>query len=460
MKKLSFILVIAMLLSLVPFTVSAAEEVWDGKIPQADAEYKFSGGEGTESSPYLISSAADLAMLAANVNAGNDYELMFFKLTADITLNSGYENSGTWLETPPANKWMPIGYNLKNSVSPAFYGTFDGDYHVIRGMYCYADDTQSAEGKGWNSTVGFFGALNGNVKRLGFENCVVDRSKTVGNGAGIVCALLGNNSSSMNPKVSEVYVKDSISASFRCPGVIAGTIQRGEISDCYTVGSKAVLYRADGEGDAGTIVGYISASAGVGTVKDCYTLSQLVIPAENKSSVSGPVVGNVNSMGDVQNVYYDPQISRVDAENVTRAYIHNDAKDYVELIELSKDKMTVSAMKLNKDLWKDVDGAVVLKGFTGERPDNTDTDPAVSTSGGDVTDTTTDTPTDTSQSAAISTDAPESTDVPTSGTADTTDVTPSGDKKSNTGLIVGISVAAAVIVAAAIAYAVVKKKKK
>lgn len=100
MKKLSFVLVLAMLLSLVPFTVSAAEEVWDGKIPQADAEYRFSGGEGTENLPYLISSAADLAMLAANVNAGNDYELIFFRLTADITLNSGYENSGTWLEAP------------------------------------------------------------------------------------------------------------------------------------------------------------------------------------------------------------------------------------------------------------------------------------------------------------------------------------------------------------------------
>ena len=37
MKKLSFVLVLAMLLSLVPFTVSAAEEVWDGTIPQADA---------------------------------------------------------------------------------------------------------------------------------------------------------------------------------------------------------------------------------------------------------------------------------------------------------------------------------------------------------------------------------------------------------------------------------------
>ena len=252
-------------------------------------------------------------------------------------------------------------------VSPAFYGTFDGDYHVIRGMYCHADDKAGAENNGWNSTVGLFGALNGSVKRLGFENCVVDRSKTVGNGAGILCALLGNNTSSMNPKVSEVYVKDSISASFRSPGVIAGTVQKGVISDCYTVGSKAVLYRTDGEGDAGTIVGYISASAGVGSVKDCYTLSQLVIPAENKSSVSGPVVGNVNSMGDVQNVYYDPQISRVDAETVTRAYIHNDAKDYVELIELSKDKMTVSAMKLNKNLWKDADGELsraILSCFT------------------------------------------------------------------------------------------------
>ena len=72
----------------------------------------------------------------------------------------------------------------------------------------------------------------------------------------------------------------------------------------------------------------------------------------------------------------------------------------------------------------------------------------------------TDTPTDTSQSATITSAAPESTGAPASGTADTTDAAPSGDKKSNTGLIAGISVAAAVIIIAAAAYIVVKKKKK
>ena len=51
----------------------------------------FSGGSGTQSDPYQISSQADLEQLARDVNGGdfggnNNYIGKYFKLTKDIAL--------------------------------------------------------------------------------------------------------------------------------------------------------------------------------------------------------------------------------------------------------------------------------------------------------------------------------------------------------------------------------------
>ena len=47
----------------------------------------FAGGSGTEDDPYLISNGSELAYLAQQVNSGNSYENVHFKLTNDIYLN-------------------------------------------------------------------------------------------------------------------------------------------------------------------------------------------------------------------------------------------------------------------------------------------------------------------------------------------------------------------------------------
>lgn len=78
----------------------------------------FAGGTGTETDPYQISSAEQLAHLAKMVNEGSDASLdKYYKLTADINLSG--------------KLWTPIGQETPTS---SFRGSFDGGGYTISGL--------------------------------------------------------------------------------------------------------------------------------------------------------------------------------------------------------------------------------------------------------------------------------------------------------------------------------------
>ena len=363
MKRISFIAAIAVIIALLSvFPASAAgADVWDGTFPTADKTGKYSGGEGTEESPYLISSAADLAMLSSVTAAGESYEGKYFKITTDITLNSDHAGYAGWGTTPPKNAWRAIGENAGNKVSGgSFAGHINGAGHVIRGMYV------NDESAGWDkAAAGFIGCLRGSVINLGFENCYVKRNNTAGNGAGIIVTYLGHSGSTLRGNITACYVKNCTVESWRCPGLIAGVVYSGRISDCFSEG-QVVIGRTDKEADGGGIAGMISAKE-LGEIMNCYTLATM-----NDAPVTGPVVGNVSGLGTVENAYYDPAIS-----TVNKAYIANDAKDYVAVTPLAKAEMKVQAMKLDANVWKDTAGTPVLKifGNSGNQGGNKPTPP-------------------------------------------------------------------------------------
>ena len=106
----------------------------DWNYPATRPESPFGGGNGSSSSPYLISNARQLANLAYMVNNGNSYKGKHFKLTADVVLNDnvldseGKPGSGTF------KQWTPIGrYGYFSNDD--FMGIFDGDGHTIKGLY-------------------------------------------------------------------------------------------------------------------------------------------------------------------------------------------------------------------------------------------------------------------------------------------------------------------------------------
>ena len=94
----------------------------------------FAGGTGTESDPYLISTAEELARMAYLINNTSNYSTSHFQLTDDIDL------SDYW--------WTPIG-----TTTNVFAGNFNGAGYKIYRIY-----TPSMS----QNNVGLFGVVSGN----------------------------------------------------------------------------------------------------------------------------------------------------------------------------------------------------------------------------------------------------------------------------------------------------------
>ena len=149
-----------------------------------DENYSFSGGNGSKSNPYLISTDYDLAMLSKNVNNGNNYYNKCFKMTQDIDLKAqllcgnaygSNINKLPYCETTEY-LWEPIGKDGKY-----FNGTFDGDGHTISNL-C-VNSTEQYQG--------LFGVTqNATIKNVNISSFFVSGSKYVG---AIVGCTMGND---------------------------------------------------------------------------------------------------------------------------------------------------------------------------------------------------------------------------------------------------------------------------
>jgi len=122
-------------------------------------------GRGTESKPYLISSADDLVYFADAVNGGKSLKGLYFALDKDIDLKGG--------------EWKPIGRldsvwdffmslesdGLEDSDSGAFFGgIFDGRGHKVSNFKITEP----------NWFTGFFGWNKGVVMNLTVSDFALD----------------------------------------------------------------------------------------------------------------------------------------------------------------------------------------------------------------------------------------------------------------------------------------------
>lgn len=101
----ALVLITALLCIFTAVTVNADSDEWDGTAAAA-----FAGGTGTSDDPYLISTAEQLAYLAAQVNSGDTFEGKYIKLTDNILLNNSLEGS--------PKEWTPIGAATSRSRVP------------------------------------------------------------------------------------------------------------------------------------------------------------------------------------------------------------------------------------------------------------------------------------------------------------------------------------------------------
>ena len=202
-------------------------DVWDGTVATG-----FANGSGYETDPYLISTSAQLAYLAQQVNGGTSYEGKYFRQTANFDL--------------AGKKWTPIG-NFPNE----FKGHFDGDNKEVYDLN--VDIT--------GSYAGLFGNItNGSVKNV--RICSGSVKASVYYVGGIVGDF---NYSTMENCTASVNVSGNSNV-----GGLAGSISGSTVSNCHFL-SGEIVGSGDGnwDGDAvGGIVGRVQ-NSNVSTVKDC-----------------------------------------------------------------------------------------------------------------------------------------------------------------------------------------------
>ena len=192
---------------------------WDGKITDTD----FSG-DGTQGAPFLITSAAELAGLAAMVNSGTSYHDKYFRLETDIDL-MGHE-------------WTPIGKSGKY-----FYGNFDGNGKVITNL-TISNATDE---------VGLFGFAGGTIQNVVLRNANVASS-------GVAALLVGdaNGGAIKSCKIDGVVRSGHIAA-----GIVGLSDSDVEISDCE------VNVECYGDDYTGGVFGSKSGYIGDVVVKNC-----------------------------------------------------------------------------------------------------------------------------------------------------------------------------------------------
>lgn len=233
-----------------PFEITDMSTI---KIPgyNEDKEEVKLDGSGTQSDPYLIKSADQMAGVGANIAAG---ETKYFKLTADIDMSS-------------ITNWEP---SLTKDNGAVIY--FDGGGHTITGFRC--------DGKAYSS---LFGVVHGGVSNLKLKNCTVSNQG--------ICALLacvcGNTShhvviSGVSATGCSVSQNNS-SAQAECGGLVASAANTN-INNCSYSGNLKNQYNGRTGGILGAVTGDV-------LVEKCWADVQLYVAKSTSGSGVGGIVG-------------------------------------------------------------------------------------------------------------------------------------------------------------------------
>lgn len=265
---LAVILVAAILLSLTFTPVSAEESAtgassvgsWYDGLPstkegRASLWQSSVEGEGTESNPYKIDSAADLALFSAMVNDGNTFLGKYLVQTADINLSG--------------KQWIAIGGYVSVGSSKAFLGNYNGGYYNVSNLTI---DTSNAV---FNSYIYTTQGLFGYVAAV-FDESMADSGYTEINGQKIHNGLTTGVVRALN--LDNVNIVTG--GNYNNVGSVAG-INNGLIEDC-TVESGSVTASPTNDAYIGGIVGTVRS----GDIRNCFNFSN-VSALSGTSSVGG-----------------------------------------------------------------------------------------------------------------------------------------------------------------------------
>jgi len=195
------------------------------------------------SAAFVLSTPEQLAGLARLVNDGNDFSAKTVSLNADIVL-SNYN-------------WVPIGTQTDGVTRP-FAGTFNGQDHIIIGLFINSTDGHQ----------GLFRYNTGTIRNVGI---------TIGNisGSESTAAIAGHNTG----LVQNCYNMATITSTGRAGGIVGDNDSGGVIENCFNTGNIS------GKDYLGGIAGYNNSSRGV--IRNCYNTGNI----RSDGKYSGGIVG-------------------------------------------------------------------------------------------------------------------------------------------------------------------------
>lgn len=251
---------------------------------------KFEAGNGTETEPYIIATAAQLDEV-------RNFPSACFELSKDIDLSS-YLNSNS-------SGWTPI---------KDFAGKFDGKKHTIKGLWISLSSI---------SNVGLFANIQGSSdnKRASVSNLFVNISKkgiTGGSSVGGICGSLSYGN------IENCMVTGDIRGYQYVGGIVGWNNDKyyssSIISQCASSGNITAT-----KGYVGGILGYNDGSC---SIKNCYSIANVKTEGSYSSSVygigysaencyfAGTISGTeMNSVcpiaGSYSNSYYDSEKTKI-----------------------------------------------------------------------------------------------------------------------------------------------------
>lgn len=247
---------------------------------------------------YQISTADELYGFMHIVNTDNPSANAV--LTADIVVNEKVLEKVYSGNTEGLREWYSIGnddgyrYGYYDTFCP-FVGVFDGNFHIISGLYFDNFDNQLS----WVQ-FGLFGTIYNTVKNVILNDTYF---KTSGNTGGIVGYISdGNGSFGKSALIENCIFDGEIISEGMGAGICKSIVSSSNIKNCINFGTLT------GSSYSGGIVG-ADWSGGCGNIENCYNVGKIVCkePAGEFTSVGG-ICGGAN-IGNISNCYNTGSIS-------------------------------------------------------------------------------------------------------------------------------------------------------
>ena len=279
-------------------------------------------GSGTQSSPYQICTLDDLKLLAENVNQGNNYYNVHFRMMNDID-NAGEDYTPIGTQTNPfEGTFDGYGYTISNFYINGYGKTYDG-----YGVFGYIGQNGTVRSLKVNGTcvyyseqqyIGIIAGRNHGEITMCESTTTINVNGTQTDYIGGIAGYLGSTGTISYCTNNTDVFGGYLFIQSRYVGGIVGYNDRGTVESCFN------YHQVRGQEYVGGIAGYnagtingcinnamamaidkiggiVGENAAGGTVKECLSLSATY--DNNSVEYRGSIIGR--NLGTASNNYYN-----------------------------------------------------------------------------------------------------------------------------------------------------------